>query len=139
MWKPAGRDVGKKQGHLPLGTLLYSCDLVILGKLEAGIVCVCVCARKDHKAERRGPRVQPAAERTGPNSREPSGNVRRGGSSWVRSERERATELRVSRRTLRTACTRKETRDVETRRRDLCLGRRACKMTQLQLLRNEQG
>lgn len=24
MWKPGGRDVSKKQGHLPLGTLLYS-------------------------------------------------------------------------------------------------------------------
>lgn len=93
MWTPGGRDVGKKQGHLPLGTLLLL--LVILGKLKAGIMRVCVCMR--------GPTTKPREEDHRCNqgrTREPSGNVRRGGSSWVGSEREeRATELRVSRRT----------------------------------------
>lgn len=47
---------------------------------------------------------------------EPSGNVRGGGSCWVK----RATELRVSRRTL--VRYRKETRDVETCVRDFIWG-----------------
>lgn len=67
MWKPDGRDVGKKQGHLPLGTLLCSCDLVMLGKLQAGIVCV---QERTTKPREEDHRCNQQRERTGPNSRE---------------------------------------------------------------------